>query len=140
MKAIKKLFTKKETKETIPLESGDSPLFIYNENYVPPGTSLLNENYSPPGSEWLPTPRRLGESLSNIILTQETRILDTAGRPIGDIHAGSGENHQLTANNSTWDDIYLTPPVSHTTSSSTIYRNHVSDKEVVEPLLSGRPW
>ena len=42
MKAIKGLFTKKET---IPLESGDSPLFIYNENYVPPGTSLLNDNY-----------------------------------------------------------------------------------------------
>ena len=106
MKAIKDLFTKKET---IPLESGDSPLFIYNENYVPPGTSLLNENYFPPGSEWLPTPRRVGESLSNIILTHETRILNSAGRPIGDIHTGSGENHQLTTGGSTWDDINLTP-------------------------------
>ena len=103
---------------------------------MPPGTSLLNENYSPPGSEWLPTPRRVGESLSNIILTQETRILDSAGRPIGDIHTGSRENHQLTTGGSTWDDINLTPPGSHTTSHSTIYRDPcVANEEVVKPLI-----
>ena len=106
MKSIKAFFTKKET---IPLESVESSLFIYNENYVSPGTSILNENYIPPGSEWLPTPRAVGESLSTIILRQETRILNSEGKPIGDIHTGSEENQQLTTGESTWDNINLIP-------------------------------
>ena len=93
MKSIKTFFTKKET---IPLESVDFPTIIYNENYVPPGTSILNENYIPPGSEWLPTPRAVGESLSTMILRKETRLLDSKGKPIGNIHSYGGEDSQLT--------------------------------------------
>ena len=81
----------------------------------------------------------MGESLSNIILRQETRILDSENKAIGSIHSSGGEDSQLTlpgTAGSTWDNIHLTPPGSHNTSHSTIYRDPcVTDKEVVKPLI-----